>query len=674
MLVKKHIAALAALLLLSPTIAGARTPIAIDKLAEMPGIQSVSMSADGSNIVAVLGKPGTDEYETLLASWDLNNLDKGATITASAGDMKFLAASALKAGRIFVLARQEWTGELAGCGEGASKGSTRTFVSKAYLTDVAHKEFAEAFADNTRKLGISESTQRCFELAGSARMVNALPLDPSKVIVAQIDQASFQDRYYRYDLRSGETEMLFRASGRNAPGLFNPRNGELLTQSRLEPIGNEFEQRILIRNPATGEFEVHDQLTRKLSERYTLDFVGRDEGTGKYYVLTDLFSDKVQARMYDPVARKFDDEPLLAHPQFSISRLVFGTHASDFNSVLGFTVAAMEPETIWIDPGLNAIHEGLKRAFPDQSVRIISTTGDRKKVLFATESPRHPTAYHLLMEGNKVVKLGQERSGINPADIGEQRWITYKARDGKDIPAILDLPAGWTKEQGALPTIIHPHGGPWARDFGGWDGSGWVPFLTSRGYAVLRPQYRGSDGLGRSLWLAGDAEWGQKMQDDKDDGAAWLVQQGIADSKRLAIFGYSYGGFAAAAATVRPNSPYRCAISGAPVTDLAKLGVTWGESRVQRILQGRTVKGMDPMANLDKANIPVLLYVGDRDVRTPSFHARGFYNGVKGKVPAKFELIPDMPHSMPWYPRHQKVTLGLIERFLEEDCGLGKQG
>ncbi|MFX5918508.1 prolyl oligopeptidase family serine peptidase, partial [Acinetobacter baumannii] len=84
-----------------------------------------------------------------------------------------------------------------------------------------------------------------------------------------------------------------------------------------------------------------------------------------------------------------------------------------------------------------------------------------------------------------------------------------------------------------------------------------MPFFTSRGYAVLRPQYRGSAGLGRNLWLAGDAEWGQKMQDDKDDGAAWLVKEGIADPKRLVIFGYSYGGFAAAAATVRPASPYR---------------------------------------------------------------------------------------------------------------------
>ncbi|MFX8203499.1 hypothetical protein ABTL17_19435, partial [Acinetobacter baumannii] len=89
---------------------------------------------------------------------------------------------------------------------------------------------------------------------------------------------------------------------------------------------------------------------------------------------------------------------------------------SDFNRVLGFTVAAMEPETTWVDPTLRAIHEGLKKAFPGQTVSIMSVTDDRKRVLFATESPRHPPTYHLLVEGNRVVKLGQERSGVDPAD------------------------------------------------------------------------------------------------------------------------------------------------------------------------------------------------------------------------------------------------------------------
>lgn len=653
-----------------PGAAFSSQPIPIDSFARLPEIQSVSMSSDGKNLVALVAAPGSDDHDTALATWDLDNLDKGPVITPSGDRMKFIGASALKADRVLVLGRQEFTGSLAGCGEGKTTGATKTFVSKAYLTDTTQKKFDEAFADNTRRLGVSEDIQRCLEIAGSASLVNTLPLDPDNVIINQVNPATLSGNYYLYNLRTNETKLLFKAGGRTSPGQFNPRNGEVLTRTELVPISaGEYEQRILIRNPASGEFEVHDKLTTRLSERHTVNIAGIDEATGKFYVLTDLFSDLVQARVYDPKTRQFDPEPLVAHPTFDINSLILGTQPSNFNQILGFSVSGPQIETTWVDPSMQAIQASLKKIYPDQVVALNGYNNDLSRVLFTTSSAQNPPAYHLLLDRKQVKDLGSQRPWINPKQIGEQRWVTYAARDGLQIPAILDLPAGWKQGDAPLPAIIHPHGGPWARDYTGWDGSGWVPFLTSRGYAVLRPQYRGSDGLGRKLWLAGDAEWGQKMQDDNDDAAAWLVSQGIAATDRMAIFGYSYGGFAASAAVVRPNSPYQCAIAGAPVTNLAKLGWSWSENRLQRILQGRTVKGMDPMQNTAKANIPLLTYVGDRDVRTPSFHAEGFYNAVKGKVPAKFQLIPDMPHSMPWYYRHQEVTLGLIEDFLRKDCG-----
>lgn len=650
--------------------AQAREPIPIEAIAKTPAIQSVSMSADGDDLVALVTAPGSDHRDTALATWDLDKLEAGPVITPSGDQMKFIAASAMKADRLLVIARQEWTGQLNGCGEGKAIGTTRTFVTKAYLTDTRHEDFEEAFADNVRRIGVSKQTQRCLEIAGTASLVHRLPLDPENVIIQQVNGLTLGGGYYKYNLRTGDTELLFRATSSSSPGLFHPRTGEVITRVELEPVsGDEYEQRILIRNPETGEFEVHEALTHNLSERHAVNVVGLDEQTGKLYVLTDLFSDKVQAWAYDPAARKFDGEPLLAHPQYSIGSLILGSQPSNFNRVLGFTVQGLLSRQVFVDGEMQAIHEGIKKAFPGQYVSIADYNDDRSRVLFVTEGAQHSPAYHLLLDRKKVVTLGSQRPWIDPALIGEQRWITYQARDGMTVPAILDLPAGWTPEQGPLPAIVHPHGGPWARDFGGWDGSGWVPFLTSRGYAVLRPQYRGSSGLGRELWLAGDAQWGLSMQDDKDDGAAWLVAQGIADPDRIAIFGYSYGGFAAAAATVRPDGPYQCAISGAPVTDLGRLGVSWSENRLQRILQGTTVTGMDPMRNTDKADIPVLVFVGDRDVRTPKFHAESFYEAVREHVPAQFEIIPDMPHSMPWYYRHQETTLGLIERFLAEDCG-----
>ncbi|MCK7594878.1 alpha/beta hydrolase family protein [Pseudomarimonas salicorniae] len=651
--------------------ADARNPIPIESLSHVPEIQSVSMSADGRNIVALV-KGGGEEGDTALATWNVDRLEDGPRLTASGDRMKFIGASALKADRILVATRQEFTGALQGCGEGKTTGSTKTFVSKTYLTDVEHSKFDEAFAKNARRIGISEQMQRCLELTGTANLVSTLPLDPENVIVQQLNQMTLTSEYVLYNLKTDEAKSLFRGTGRTSPGLFNPRNGEVLTRTELEEASSkEFEQKIYIRKPGSEEFELHENLTRKLSDRYTFEFVGIDEASGKFYVLTDLYSDRVEARMYDATARKFDNEPLVAHPEFSIGGIIQGTRESDFNQVIGFSVAAMVPQVVYVDPELKSIHEALGKLYPGQRVSISGYNSDRSRVLFVTQSHRHPPAYHVLLDRKKVLTLGRSRPSINPEDIGEQRWVTYKARDGLEIPGILDLPAGWTKDQGPLPTVIHPHGGPWSRDGGGWDASGWVPFLTSRGYAVLRPQYRGSSGLGRKLWLAGDSEWGQKMQDDKDDGAAWLVEQGIADPDRLHIFGYSYGGFAAAAAVVRPDSPYQCAISGAPVTDLARLGNTWSDSRIQRILQGRTVTGMDPMKNTDKANIPVLLFVGDRDVRTPSWHAEDFYKAVKDKVTARYELIPDQPHSLPWYPRHFRTQFKLMEEFLNGPCKSG---
>lgn len=669
---KRPIRLLAAALLATAFGAAAREPIPIEDLAKLPEIQSVSMSADGRNLVAIVPAPGSNYRETALATWNLEDPGAKVVVTPSGDSMKFIGASAMKADRVLVLARQEWTGHLAGCGEGSRAGATKTFVSKAYLTDTAHSGFDEAFADNARRLGVSKETQRCLEIAGTASLVSNLPLDPDNVIVSQVNALTLGGSYHLYNLRTNEAKLLFLASASASPALFDPRDGKVLARSELEPVGgDEYLQKVSLLDPETGAFEVHDKLSQRLSLRRAVELVGRDEKTGKYYVLTDLFSDRVEARMYDPVAREFDKEALVSHPKFSIGGLVFGTQPSDFNQVLGYTVDGMVRTTTYVEPRMRAIHEGLQEAYPGQSVAITGYNDDRSRVLFTTSGNRHPPAYHLLLDGKQVRTIGSQRPWIDPADIGEQRWVEYKARDGKTIPAILDLPAGWKQGDGRLPAIIHPHGGPWARDHGGWDGSGWVPFLTSRGYAVLRPQYRGSAGLGRDLWLAGDAQWGLAMQDDKDDGAKWLVDQGIADRDRIAIFGYSYGGFAAAAAAVRPGSPYQCAIAGAPVTNLGRLGVSWSENRVQRVLQGTTIKGMDPMRNTDKASIPILLFVGDRDVRTPEFHARDFHASVARHVPARFESIPDMPHSMPWYVRHQEKTLGLIEDYLARECGEG---
>ena len=650
--------------------AHAAQPIPLEDLARLPAIQSVTMDPSGQHLVGLIPSPSNKD-ETALATWDTNTLPSAPKVVTPSGEhMKFIGAVALKANKILAFARQEWTGDIGSCGgEGNSIGSTKTFVTKTYLTGDDQQKFDEAFASNKTTVGVSKHTKFCLEISSTARLVDMLPLDPDNVIIERLSTLSFVSNFYLYNMKTGDATLLFEGGTRTQPELFDRRTGKVLVKSEIKNVGDDYEQRFLILDPKTGQFVLQNPLTTKLSNRHAIRVVGVDEATGKYYVLTDQFSDKVQARLYDAVTQKFDPEPVVADKDYSIAALVFSKRPSNFGQVVGFQINGPQIQTVYVDPTLKSIQAGLEKAFPGQQVDIASYTDDFSKVLFTTDSASEPTAYHLLVNKKQLVNIGSERPWIKAGEIGAESWVIYKARDGMEIPAILDLPAGWKQGDAPAHAIVMPHGGPWARDYMGWDPTGWVPMLTSRGYAVLRPQYRGSDGLGRALWLAGDKEWGQKMSDDLDDGAAWLVSQGITKKGNIAIFGYSYGGFAAVASDVRSPSPFQCAIAGAPVADLGRLGTSWSDNRIQRIIQGWTIKGMDPMKNTDKAHLPILLFDGTRDVRTPgSIHARPFYEAVKNKVPAQFDWIPDMPHSMPWYPSQQRQTLNLIVNYLQNDC------
>lgn len=204
-LTRARLGATTALLLGLHVIHASATPLPVEDFAKIPAIQSVSMSPDGKQLVAIIAAPGSNNGDTALANWNLDVPGSAPVAITPSGDrMKFIAASALKAGRSLVIGRQELTAQLSGCGEGNSVGSTKTFLSKAFLTDSSQTKFDEAFADNTRKLGISEQTQRCLELAGTASLVHSLPLDPDKVIISQINQTNFSASYYLFNLKTGQ--------------------------------------------------------------------------------------------------------------------------------------------------------------------------------------------------------------------------------------------------------------------------------------------------------------------------------------------------------------------------------------------------------------------------------------------------------------------------------------
>jgi dipeptidyl aminopeptidase/acylaminoacyl peptidase len=193
---------------------------------------------------------------------------------------------------------------------------------------------------------------------------------------------------------------------------------------------------------------------------------------------------------------------------------------------------------------------------------------DETKVLIRTYSDRSLGAYYYLNRtSNEFQKLADVSPWLNEEDLAEMKPITYTSRDGLTIHGYLTLPRGLKPKK--LPVVVNPHGGPWGRDVWGFDPE--VQFLANRGYAVLQMNFRTSTGYGRKFWEAGFKQWGLAIQDDISDGVKWLIDQGIADSKKVGVYGGSFGGYATLAGVTFTPDLYACGVDYVGISNLFTL-------------------------------------------------------------------------------------------------------
>ncbi|KJS35395.1 MAG: hypothetical protein VR74_16550 [Hyphomonas sp. BRH_c22] len=650
----------------------AADPIAIEDLARLPAITNVTVTTDGNTMFALVGpSAGDDKDRAVVASWDLNDLSKPPVIAAPDDDgSEFVFIQALKNGYVLTAVRKPYTGSLGGCSEGKTTGSTRTWVVKTLITDTSFKKFEEPFIDLGSMRGRSKNTEICLRMEARGSVASRMAGDPDRILISRLNGRSFESELGLLDLTSGAVEVVYQNTSDRSAAYYDPGDGEVMAESVFDEKEGTFVQEISLKSEKGGSFQKQDALRIDLVERRELDVIHWDDEAGLYYINTNKLSDKKQIYTFDPKTQKLSEMPVFSHPDFDAAGVITSTVPSDFGKVLGFTYDADTTRTVWVDAELGGIVLGLEQAFPGQEIDIIHASDDRNRIVFKASSVQHPARYFVFDDKAKLQAIGAERPWIDPADIGAMDLVYYTARDGRKTPALLTHAAGWKEGDPAGKAIVLPHGGPWARDYAGWDSSGWIPFLSSRGFAVLQPQYRGSTDWGLDHWRAGDGEFGYKAQDDLEDSAAWLVSSGIAAADKIAIFGYSYGGYAAMAATVRPDSPFQCAIAGAGYAESAKILVDADRSRFGRAAFASALAGRDVIKDVSQASIPVLVFHGDRDVRVPLTFGQTFYNAVKKHTKATFLTIPDQPHSLPWTPDQQRMSLGAIESYLYEDCGL----
>jgi dipeptidyl aminopeptidase/acylaminoacyl peptidase len=285
-------------------------------------------------------------------------------------------------------------------------------------------------------------------------------------------------------------------------------------------------------------------------------------------------------------------------------------------TVAGVTFAEEQRRVIWFDPQYAELSRNLSHALPGQpGVDFAGASRDGNKLMIFVQSDSNPGRYYLYDRASHgLEEILPARPELDSVRLSSVRALTYAAPDGQQVPAYLTLPPGRTEIRG-LPAIVLPHGGPSARDELGFD---WLAqFLAHQGYAVLQPNYRGSAGFG-DTWLAqnGFRGW-QTSIGDVTAAGRWLVSQG-ADANRLAIVGWSYGGYAALQSGVTEPGLFKAIVAIAPVTDLALLAQQAEDFSNYQLVrqfvgQGPHLRTGSPLQNVDRITAPVLMFHGTRD-------------------------------------------------------------
>ncbi|PCI32851.1 MAG: hypothetical protein COB54_05540 [Alphaproteobacteria bacterium] len=338
--------------------------------------------------------------------------------------------------------------------------------------------------------------------------------------------------------------------------------------------------------------------------------------------------------------------------------------------VIGHAYTDEKQHVVYYEAFEQSIQTMLTKNFPGEYSSITSGTKDKTKFIIRTSSPTNPGTYFFFdLKARKLGFLMDPYPKVDFDKLSDMHIISYEARDGLMIPAYLSLPQGVSREAAKnLPTIILPHGGPFARDHWGYDH--WVQALTTSGYAVLQMNYRGSTGYGDAFQGRGKAEWGHAMLDDINDGTHWMIDQGIANPDRICIFGWSYGGYAALQAPIREKNLYKCSVSGAAVIDMKRFyrdgKYTFGFNRYKKYVKDddTSLEEISPYHHMDELNIPILLVHGTDDRRVEYAHSKSFAKQMKKrKKNLKFITLKDGDHHLSREVNRIKF-LREVEKFL----------
>lgn len=601
----------------------------VESFSILPAMRSVQTSPDGSKLAILVGTSKDGDY--ILEIRDTKNL-QAEPIRLGADKMRVSSILWLNNEKLGVTFRQL-----------LEDSGRKYWVTQFAITD----------ADGKGKWLIPFRQSR-----QGFKIIDLLEDDDKHILVETDVNDNYIPDVVKLNVTNGRLKTIVRGSDKVNNGFIADKDGDI----RIGQGFNLAEQAVDIYAREKGDddwIKIH-RVSGKNRETFTISGVSAEE-PDKLYVIANRGEDTTGAYLYDIKTKTFSDR-------------LFGLKSADVDSIiqdkddrlLGFSYTSKHPEYYFTDPQRQSIYDGVKQLHPDSYVSVVSHSENNNTLVLMTQSDSDPGTYYVILNKKDIIKLGERMPFVDKDKLGETKYVSYKARDGRKIRAYVTIPKG----KAPFPAIVLPHGGPWVRDTVIFDE--WSQLLASNGYVVIQPNYRGSTGYGLEHWKAGDKNWGLKMQDDLDDAAMYLVDSGLAVKNKLAMFGWSYGGYAAFAASMRDKNIYQCTVAGAGVSDLNRINATLNDNPLLSKLQKPTIAGVSPVEQVKKVNVPILVVHGDIDGRVPIEHSEAFVSELKKyNKDYKYVVLKDADHfSDTLFYDHKKTFYSELINWLDNKCAL----
>ena len=655
--------ALALPLLAAPGVVGEESPAPypLDYWAMRSVIDGVELSPDGKHL-ALMRIPSKDG-NPIVEIYDAADLGK-QPFRLNAEPMEIIGFSFISDAQILFQARQAVRDTIRG-------REQDTYKYKLGLLDLERKQVRE------------------FGSEGSATIAHLLPHSPNKIMLAMVPpgrerQTSTARRiagyftprdYYEFDLVRGTRKLLFQGKLSRGNYRFTPEGRRWLASGFDRKEGD------VVRYWRPSDGAPWEEVHRASVDEYEFQpftVVGRDEGdedkADHALVLARNGHDTVGLWSYDLKNKAFS-EIIYRRAEVDVSGVRNHSNTWQHPDVaVGVAYFTDKLHVEYFDEAEGATYRQLADVIPHaHDVSIVSRSRDGASLVVRNSGPRDPGTFYLLKSG-KLETIGSRQPLFESERLADVEYVTYPSRDDRQIPAYLTIPSG----EPPFPAIVLPHGGPAARDYGGYDK--WAQLLANNGYVVIQPQFRGSTGFGLALRQAAFEDGGQqgrKMQDDKDDAALYLVERGLAVKDRLAMFGWSYGGYAAGVAATRTPQLYQCVIAGAAVFDpwlqLNQFQRFQMAEAVRKRYERMTETAVSPIEEADKVNVPMLIVHGVVDTRVTLDQATKYIRRLdEHEKPYKYVELEGAGHfyGTLLYDHQLEFFTAMID-FLANDCGPG---